>query len=52
MKIHIEENDKPLTKEQIKELTKIKIPKYRMLKGCKGIFKPNYSVWKQENKND
>ena len=50
MKIHIEEGlNKPLAKEQIDELTKIKIPKYRMLKGRRGIFKPNYSVWKKES---
>lgn len=50
MKIHIEEgSDKPLAKEQIEELTKIKIPKYRMLKGHRGILKSNYSVWKKEN---
>ena len=50
MKIHFEENDKPLTKEQVEMLTKIQIPKSKMMKCSRCVFKTNYTVWKKENK--
>lgn len=49
MTIHIEEgSDKPLTKKQIKELKKIKMPKYKMSKCCRNILRPNYKLWREK----
>lgn len=50
MKIHFEENNKPLTKEQVDILTKIKMPKTKMMKYPRCVFKTNYTVWGKESK--